>query len=141
MANALDRYLTAQKKKYFKEHADTTGTGGEAGKEGWESKLDRDRDWINGDSASRALVDMRDPDFGLTPLHYACKTSYLKVVQVLLRHGANPNIRAPDGRTALHFAAAYRFVIFIYSNYPLYVEKYGEKYAHMVVTTLMKTFL
>ena len=35
------------------------------------------------------------------------KTSNLAVVKVLLSYDANPNIRAPDGRTALHFAAAY----------------------------------
>ena len=29
------------------------------------------------------------------------------MVKTLLDFGANPNIRAPDGRTALHFAAAY----------------------------------
>ena len=57
--------------------------------------------------AAFTRVDERDPDHGLTALHYACRAGHLDVVRFLLSLGADPNQRAPDGRTALHFAAAY----------------------------------
>ena len=82
--------------------------GGSEGEAGWNQKLARDEDWRRGITpTSKNDVDARDPDFCLTALHYASKTSNLAVVKVLLSYDANPNIRAPDGRTALHFAAAY----------------------------------
>ena len=52
-------------------------------------------------------INTKDPDFGLTPLHYACRAGHSDMVRYLLSLGANPSIAAPDGRTALHFAAAY----------------------------------
>lgn len=61
---------------------------------------------LNADSKS-VHIDDRDPDFGLTPLHYACKTVKLSMVQYLMSKGADIHLRTPDGRTALHLAAAY----------------------------------
>lgn len=48
-----------------------------------------------------------DPDFCLTPLHYAAKEAHFQIVQFLLSLDADVNLAAPDGRTPLHYAAAY----------------------------------
>jgi hypothetical protein len=107
MAGPLQRHLKALKKRSDEAHLEQHG-GGLEGEEGWNQRLARDEDWRKGITpTSKNDVDARDPDFGLTALHYASKTSNGQVVKVLLDFGANPNIRAPDGRTALHFAAAY----------------------------------
>lgn len=44
---------------------------------------------------------------GLTPLHVACtaKPSQVTLVKRLIQHGADVNIKCPDGKTALHYAA------------------------------------
>ena len=52
-------------------------------------------------------VDDPDPDFGLCAIHYAARKGHVPVIKLLLRYGSDVNVRAPDGRTALHFAAAY----------------------------------
>ena len=104
MPAELHRHLAARKKESLRLHLEQFG-GGLAGEEGWKQKLARDDAWKRGDTLNDA--DERDPDFGLTALHYGSKQSNIDVVKILLAHGANPNIRAPDGRTALHFAAAY----------------------------------
>ena len=52
-------------------------------------------------------INEADPDFGFSPLHYACKYDQIETVKILLDHGANPLLTIPDGRTPLHFAAAY----------------------------------
>jgi ankyrin repeat protein len=40
---------------------------------------------------------------GGSPLHSACAWSQLKIVKVLLAHGANPSALDEDGRTPLYF--------------------------------------
>lgn len=52
-------------------------------------------------------IDDRDPDFGLTPLHYASKTNQYPMMKYLIAKGADLTLRTPDGRTPLHLAAAY----------------------------------
>ena len=67
----------------------------------------RELDVLLNAPSKQADINQRDPDFGLTPLHYACKSVKLSMVQYLMTHGADLNLRTPDGRTALHLAAAY----------------------------------
>lgn len=67
----------------------------------------RELDVLLNAPSKQADINQRDPDFGLTPLHYACKSAKLSMVQYLMTHGADLNLRTPDGRTALHLAAAY----------------------------------
>ena len=44
---------------------------------------------------------------GGTPLHIAADRGYLRIVEFLLEHGANPNMKNNYGRTPLHIAAMY----------------------------------
>lgn len=52
-------------------------------------------------------VDQKDRDFLRTPLHYACKYNRYAVVKYLLDIGADCNITDLDGKSCLHFSAAY----------------------------------
>lgn len=67
----------------------------------------RELDVLINAPSKQAHIDDRDPDFGLTPLHFACKTVKLSMVQYLMSKGADIHLRTPDGRTPLHLAAAY----------------------------------
>lgn len=67
----------------------------------------RELDVLLNAPSKQVHIDQRDPDFGLTPLHYACKTVKLSMVQYLMSQGADLTLRTPDGRTVLHLAAAY----------------------------------
>ena len=70
---------------------------------------------ITGDLAEvkRLVVDcgvdpMREYDYGNTPLHAAAIYGYSEIVEFLLNHGVDPNIRNKKyGATPLHYAAAY----------------------------------
>ena len=42
--------------------------------------------------------------FGLRPLHFACKRKNLGIVQLLLQHNADVQLRGIDRKTPLHFA-------------------------------------
>jgi ankyrin repeat protein len=48
-----------------------------------------------------ANVDAQEPEFGWTPLHSAASQRNHEVVRLLIAAGANPLIRAHDGRSAL----------------------------------------
>lgn len=47
---------------------------------------------------------------GFTPLHVAAKYGNLKVVQMLIRRGTNPNVEGKNGLTPLHVATHYNRV-------------------------------
>uniref|UniRef100_A0A061RY16 Achain crystal structure of engineered northeast structural genomics consortium target n=1 Tax=Tetraselmis sp. GSL018 TaxID=582737 RepID=A0A061RY16_9CHLO len=49
-------------------------------------------------------VDARDSE-GCTALHFAADRGNREMVQLLLRHGADPNAADVDGATPLHYAA------------------------------------
>ncbi len=44
-------------------------------------------------------------EFGMTPFHWAAKGGHLKVMQQLLKVGADPCLRSGDGSEPLHYAA------------------------------------
>lgn len=52
-------------------------------------------------------INEKDPDFGMTALHYAVRGNHADVVTWLLQQGADENACLPDGRSALHLAAQY----------------------------------
>ena len=55
-------------------------------------------------STSTTELDIQDTD-GYTPLHYAVSNSNIKLVEYLLKKGANPNLRTVDElKTPLHLA-------------------------------------
>ncbi|XP_065057285.1 transient receptor potential cation channel subfamily A member 1 homolog isoform X1 [Rhopilema esculentum] len=43
----------------------------------------------------------------LTPLHYAVKYQHVDIVRILLRNGADVNVKGENGTTCLHFGARY----------------------------------
>jgi hypothetical protein len=51
--------------------------------------------------ARGCFIDEQDNE-GYTPLMYAVRYGYPKTVDALLKKGADPNLRGPEGRTALH---------------------------------------
>jgi hypothetical protein len=55
-------------------------------------------------ASAGAALDAANDD-GLSPLHWACATGQITVVQALLQAGALPNVANPDGITPLHVAA------------------------------------
>jgi len=52
-------------------------------------------------------INEKDPDFGMTALHYAIKGNNGDVVSWLLQNGGDENACLPDGRSCLHLAAQY----------------------------------
>lgn len=52
-------------------------------------------------------IDIRDPDFNYTALHYASKRKNANIVKYLISKNANVNASIDDGRTPLHLAAQY----------------------------------
>jgi len=47
-----------------------------------------------------AELAVAEPDTGFVPLHYACRSSQLNVVKLLLLEGASLNVKTADGRVA-----------------------------------------
>ena len=85
-------------------HIDSATADQDPGQQDWRALLAKHEAWK---LAQDNDVNERDPDHGLSPLHYAAKRGDMACVRVLIKHGAQVNARAPDGRTPLHYAAAY----------------------------------
>ena len=55
-------------------------------------------------------IEMRDTSYGKTALMFACSDSYLVMVDVLLKAGANPNLQDNEGRTALMMSSTPKII-------------------------------
>jgi ankyrin repeat protein len=54
-----------------------------------------------------ANITCYDPEFGGSPLHWACAEGHTKVAELLMDRGANINALNKEGRTPLIIAAAF----------------------------------
>jgi len=53
----------------------------------------------------KAMINLREENFGKTALHFAATNGNLETVRFLLLNGANPMPKAPDLWTPMHYAA------------------------------------
>ena len=49
-------------------------------------------------------------DFGGTPVIYATKHRYSKILKILIEYGANIYQKDKDGKTALQYAIEYKYI-------------------------------
>ena len=56
------------------------------------------------DELHQVQIDVNGEDAGHSPLRCATRGGHLEVVKVLLHRGADPNLRDPEGNTALDLA-------------------------------------
>lgn len=61
-------------------------------------------------------VNMKDTVYGKTALMFACSDSYLVMVDVLLKAGANPNLQDNEGRTALMMSSTPKIITLLLEN-------------------------
>lgn len=57
-------------------------------------------------SGGKTDIDLGCHDHGWTPLMVASEKGYLRIIRVLLRHGAGVSVKTDRGHTALHIAVA-----------------------------------
>ncbi|KAF9465824.1 hypothetical protein BDZ94DRAFT_1253276 [Collybia nuda] len=71
--------------------------------EAWDGTLveDRLKGYLQNDPY---FINSPGGEYEVTPLAAACWKGHLRVVQLLIDHGANPNALSPDNRTPLFFA-------------------------------------
>jgi len=88
--------------------------------------------------------------FGWTALHLAIFKSYEKIVELLLKNGADINLQSDDGRSAMHWAVKPGFynekiMMMILEKKPSLDLKYAGKnyydYAPSMVQDTIKTYL
>ena len=73
-----------------------------------------------------ANVNEIQPSYGFTPLHYAVKNYNHNLVELLLKHGANTELKAPFNRpVGGEVAAAYAWNITLFTPIE-YLEKYKQ---------------
>lgn len=56
--------------------------------------------------AANFYEELRDDDYGMTPLHCAARWGFMEGAKLLLAHGADPLVRDFFGRSPLHYAAS-----------------------------------
>lgn len=54
-------------------------------------------------------VNVRDRDWGWTPLMYALHQNNINIFEILLKAGADPNIQSNNGNTSLHWAISFHY--------------------------------
>ena len=54
-------------------------------------------------------VNVRDKDWGWTPLMYALHANNISIFELLLKAGADPNIQSNNGNTSLHWAILFNY--------------------------------
>lgn len=54
-------------------------------------------------------VNVRDKDWGWTPLMYALHQNNISLFELLLKAGADPNIQSNNGNTSLHWAVLFNY--------------------------------
>ena len=54
-------------------------------------------------------VNVRDRDWGWTPLMYALHQNNISIFELLLKAGADPNIQSNNGNTSLHWAVLFNY--------------------------------
>ena len=54
-------------------------------------------------------VNVRDKDWGWTPLMYALHQNNISLFEILLKAGADPNIQSNNGNTSLHWAVLFNY--------------------------------
>ncbi|KAK2704348.1 palmitoyltransferase Hip14-like [Artemia franciscana] len=57
--------------------------------------------------SQNAVVDAVGGDLSSTPLHWAIRQGHLRMVVLLMKHGADPQIRDGEGYSGIHLAAQY----------------------------------
>ena len=73
-----------------------------------EGRLDKVNQLLNWERYGGLIANVNVPDAQsqATPLHAACVSDSLEVIQVLLDHKADPNAKTINQRTPLHFACS-----------------------------------
>jgi hypothetical protein len=52
-------------------------------------------------------VNVKDDEFGETPLHWAALNGHIEIARLLLQNGAEVNVKSDGGNTPLHWAASH----------------------------------
>jgi hypothetical protein len=68
------------------------------------------------------VVNIQDPEYGITLLVWSIKMEKYKVAEKLLKLGANPNLMSKSGKTALFYAAEYSWIDYMAKKDARYVE-------------------
>ena len=71
----------------------------------WEAAMNGNIEAVKQHLAAGADVNVKDDNWGATPLHFAARNGHKDVVELLVVKGAAMNTKDDDGRTPLHMVA------------------------------------